>query len=160
MKEELLEILEKNSRISLKDLSVLLGESEEAIDAEMKQMEQDKTIAGYHTMINWDHTNQERVTALIEVKVIPQRDEGFDKVAKRIYEYEEASSVFLMSGSFDLLVIVEGRTMMEVAKFVRERLAVLDTVTSTATYFILKKYKDNGIIMEMPRKDERMKISL
>ena len=107
IREELLEVLEKDSRITVQELSVMLGESEEVIESEMKEMEQEKIICGYHTMINWDKTNQERVTAMIEVKVIPQRDEGFDKIARRIYEFEEVSSVFLMSGPFDLMVIVE-----------------------------------------------------
>jgi len=160
LREELLEVLEKNARADMEDLSVMLGADKESIAAEMKAMEANKTIAGYHTMINWDKTNEERVTALIEVKVVPQRDEGFDKIARRIYEFEEVSSVFLMSGSFDLMVIVEGKTMQQVALFVRERLAVIDTVTSTATYFILKKYKENGIFMEDTKKDERNLISL
>lgn len=159
MRKELLEVLEKNSRIPLKDLAVMLGETEENIEKEMKAMEEEKVIAGYHTMINWDKTDDEKVTALIEVKVIPQRDEGFDKIAKRIYEFEEVSSVYLMSGAFDLTVIVEGRTMKEVALFVRQRLAVLDPVTSTATHFVLKKYKENGIFMESEKKDERMIVS-
>lgn len=159
MREEILEVLEKNSRISTEDLAVMLGEPVEAIAKEMQAMEEEKVIAGYHTMINWDKTNDERVTALIEVKVVPQRDEGFDKIAKRIYEFEEVSSVYLMSGAFDLTVIVEGKTMKEVALFVRQRLAVLDPVTSTATHFVLKKYKDNGIFMEQEKKDERMIVS-
>ena len=160
LREELLEGLEKNARANLEDLSVMLGVDQGTIASEMKSMEESKTIAGYHTMINWDKTSEERVTALIEVKVVPQRDEGFDKIARRIYEFEEVSSVFLMSGSFDLMVIVEGKTMQQVALFVRERLAVIDTVTSTATYFILKKYKENGIFMEDTKKDERNLISL
>ncbi len=159
MREEILEVLEKDSRVSVKDLAVMLGESEDTIEKEMKAMEDEKVIAGYHTIINWDKTNDERVTALIEVKVVPQRDEGFDKIAKRIYEFEEVSSVYLMSGAFDLTVIVEGRTMKEVALFVRQRLAVLDPVTSTATHFVLKKYKDNGIFMEQEKRDERMIVS-
>ncbi len=159
MREEILEVLEKDSRVSVKDLAVMLGESEDTIEKEMKAMEDETVIAGYHTMINWDKTNDERVTDLIEVKLVQQRDEGFDKIAKRIYEFEEVSSVYLMSGAFDLTVIVEGRTMKEVALFVRQRLAVLDPVTSTATHFVLKKYKDNGIFMEQEKRDERMIVS-
>ena len=160
LREELLEILEKDSRITVQELSVMLGVEEQTIETEMKAMERDKVICGYHTMINWDKTNEERVTALIEVKVVPQRDEGFDKMARRIYEFEEVSSVFLMSGPFDLMVIVEGHTMKEVALFVRERLAVLENVNGTATCFVLKKYKVNGIFMESRKKDERMIVSL
>lgn len=137
----------------------MLGETPEAVQSEMQKMQEEQIIAGYHTMINWDKTEDERVTALIEVKVVPQRDGGFDKIAKRIYEFEEVSSVYLMSGAFDLTVIVEGRSMKEVALFVRQRLAVLDPVTSTATHFVLKKYKDNGILMEPEKRDERMIVS-
>ncbi len=159
MRKELLEILEKDSRISVQDLAIMLGETPEAVQSEMQKMQEEQIIAGYHTMINWDKTEDERVTALIEVKVVPQRDGGFDKIAKRIYEFEEVSSVYLMSGAFDLTVIVEGRSMKEVALFVRQRLAVLDPVTSTATHFVLKKYKDNGILMEPDKRDERMIVS-
>ncbi len=159
MRKELLEILEKDSRISVQDLAIMLGETPEAVQSEMQKMQEEQIIAGYHTMINWDKTEDERVTALIEVKVVPQRDGGFDKIAKRIYEFEEVSSVYLMSGAFDLTVIVEGRSMKEVALFVRQRLAVLDPVTSTATHFVLKKYKDNGILMEPEKRDERMIVS-
>lgn len=160
LREELLEVLEKNGRVSVDDLSVMLSVSKEEIIHEMDQMEKEHVIAGYHTLINWDKTNQERVTAMIEVKVVPQRDEGFDAIASRIYGFDEVSSVFLMSGPFDLMVIVEGKTMQQVSLFVRERLAVLDNVTSTATYFILKRYKDYGILMDSPKKDERMTIWL
>lgn len=159
MRKELLEILEKDSRIPVQDLAIMLGETPEAVQSEMQKMQEEQIIAGYHTMINWDKTEDERVTALIEVKVVPQRDGGFDKIAKRIYEFEEVSSVYLMSGAFDLTVIVEGRSMKEVALFVRQRLAVLDPVTSTATHFVLKKYKDNGILMEPDKRDERMIVS-
>ena len=159
MRKELLEILEKDSRIPVQDLAIMLGETPEAVQSEMQKMQEEQIIAGYHTMINWDKTEDERVTALIEVKVVPQRDGGFDKIAKRIYEFEEVSSVYLMSGAFDLTVIVEGRSMKEVALFVRQRLAVLDPVTSTATHFVLKKYKDNGILMEPEKRDDRMIVS-
>ena len=159
MRKELLEVLEKDSRISVQDLAIMLGETPEAVQSEMQKMQEEQIIAGYHTMINWDKTEDERVPALIEVKVVPQRDGGFDKIAKRIYEFEEVSSVYLMSGAFDLTVIVEGRSMKEVALFVRQRLAVLDPVTSTATHFVLKKYKDNGILMEPEKRDERMIVS-
>ena len=159
MNTEILDVLEKNSRLTNADLSVLLGEPESEIAAEISQMEKEKIICGYHTLINWDKTNTDRVTALIEVKVTPQRDQGFDAIAERIYNYREVSSVYLMSGAFDLTVIVEGKTMKEVALFVGQRLAVLDTVLSTATHFIMKKYKDHGFIMEQEKNDERMIVS-
>ena len=159
MNTEILNVLEKNSRLTNADLAVLLGEPESEIAAEISQMEKEKIICGYHTLINWDKTNTDRVTALIEVKVTPQRDQGFDAIAERIYNYREVSSVYLMSGAFDLTVIVEGKTMKEVALFVGQRLAVLDTVLSTATHFIMKKYKDHGFIMEQEKNDERMIVS-
>ncbi len=159
MNTEILDVLEKNSRLTNADLAVLLGEPESEIAAEISQMEKEKIICGYHTLINWDKTNTDRVTALIEVKVTPQRDQGFDAIAERIYNFREVSSVYLMSGAFDLTVIVEGKTMKEVALFVGQRLAVLDTVLSTATHFIMKKYKDHGFIMEQEKNDERMIVS-
>jgi DNA-binding Lrp family transcriptional regulator len=110
-------------------------------------------------LINWDKTNTDKVTALIEVRVTPQRGEGFDKIARRIYMFEEVKSVYLMSGGFDLTVIIEGATMKEVALFVGQKLAPLESVLSTATHFVLKKYKDYGVIFEEERKDERMAVT-
>ena len=159
MQKEILEVLEKDSRTTVMDLAVMLGQAEDDIAAAISDMEREKIICGYHTLINWDRTCQDRVTALIEVKVTPQRDEGFDAIAAKIYNFKEVSSVYLMSGAFDLTVIVEGKTMKEVALFVGQRLAVIDAVLSTATHFVLKKYKDHGFIMDVDRKDERMLVS-
>ncbi len=159
MQKEILEVLEKDSRTTVTDLAVMLGQAEDDIAAAISDMEREKIICGYHTLINWDRTCQDRVTALIEVKVTPQRDEGFDAIAAKIYNFKEVSSVYLMSGAFDLTVIVEGKTMKEVALFVGQRLAVIDAVLSTATHFVLKKYKDHGFIMDVDRKDERMLVS-
>ena len=117
MREKILAIIEKNSRIDLKDLAALLGESEAAVANEIAEMEKENIICGYHTMINWDNTGDEKVIALIEVKVTPQRGMGFDKIAERIYQYSEVTSVYLMSGAFDFTVIIEGKTMREVAQF-------------------------------------------
>ena len=111
MREKILAIIEKNSRIDLKDLAALLGESEAAVANEIADMEKENIICGYHTMINWDNTGNEKVIALIEVKVTPQRGMGFDKIAERIYPYSEVNSVYLMSGAFDFTVIIEGKTM-------------------------------------------------
>ena len=147
MREKILAIIEKNSRIDLKDLAALLGESEAAVANEIADMEKENIICGYHTMINWDNTGNEKVIALIEVKVTPQRGMGFDKIAERIYQYSEVNSVYLMSGAFDFTVIIEGKTMREVAQFVSEKLSPMDSVLSTATHFVLKKYKDHGTIM-------------
>ena len=157
--QELLEILEKNSRISVKDLAVMLEEDEAGIASQMTQLEMDKIIFGYHTMIDWDKAKIDRVTALIEVRVTPQRGEGFDYIAQRIYQFEEVTAVYLMSGAFDLTVIVEGKTMKEVALFVARRLAPIDQVLSTSTHFILKRYKDHGVVLEETKNDERMLVS-
>ncbi len=156
---ELLEVLEKNSRTDIKDLAVMLDENEADIAAQMTQLEKDKVIFGYHTMINWDKVMVDRVTALIEVRVTPQRGDGFDNIAQRIYQFDEVSAVYLMSGAFDLTVIVEGRTMKEVALFVAQRLAPIDQVLSTSTHFVLKRYKDHGVVLEEDEKDERMLVS-
>ena len=159
MREKILAIIEKNSRIDLKDLAALLGESEVAVANEIADMEKENIICGYHTMINWDNTGNEKVIALIEVKVTPQRGMGFDKIAERIYQYSEVNSVYLMSGAFDFTVIIEGKTMREVAQFVSEKLSPMDSVLSTATHFVLKKYKDHGTVMYEKPGDERMMIT-
>ena len=122
-------------------------------------MEEKRIICGYNTLINWENTVHEKVTALIEVEVTPQRGLGFDKIAERIYQYEEVNAVYLMSGAFDLTVFIEGRTMKEVAMFVSSKLSTLDSVLRTATHFVLKKYKDHGIVMVGQKKSERMKVT-
>lgn len=159
IREDILHAMDKNARITTTDLATILDLPEEDIQREIADMEKEKIIYGYHTMINWDKTNDEHVLALIEVRVTPQRDQGFDAIAQRIYRFSEVSSVFLMSGAFDLTVIVEGKTMKEVALFVARRLAVLDSVLSTSTHFVLKKYKENGMILEDEKKDERIIVS-
>ena len=160
MREKILAIIEKNSRLTTKDIADILGENEERVKAEIESMEQEGIICGYHTLINWDKTADERVDALIEVKVTPQRGQGFDSIAQRIYQYDEVDAVYLMAGSFDFTVMIKGRTMKEVALFVSEKLSPMDSVLSTATHFVLRKYKDHGTVIEQPRVDERMKVSL
>lgn len=160
MRTEILEIIEKNSKITTGDLAIMVGADEAAIINEIVQMEKEKIICGYSTLINWDKVDADKVTALIEVKVTPQRGEGFDKTAERIYRFREVKSVYLMSGGFDLTVIIEGRTMKEVALFVGQKLAPLESVLSTATHFVLKKYKDHGIILEDEKKDSRLVVTL
>ena len=159
MRVEILHAMDKNARIPVTDLAAILNATDEEISSEITEMEKEKIIYGYHTMIDWDKTNDEHVVALIEVRVTPQRDRGFDAIAQRIYRFNEVSSVYLMSGAFDLTVIIEGKTMKEVALFVARRLAVLDDVLSTSTHFVLKKYKENGIILEEEKKDERIIVS-
>ena len=159
MREELLAIIEKNSRIDLKELAVILGVEEIDVVNELAALEAEGIICGYHTLINWDNTSDEKVVALIEVKVTPQRGMGFDKIAERIYQFSEVEAVYLMSGSFDFTVFIEGKTMRQVAQFVSERLAPMESVLSTATHFVLKKYKDHGTIISDPVQDERMLIT-
>lgn len=156
MREKILTFIEKNSRIAVNELAVILGEDEIAVANELKAMEEEHIICGYHTLINWDKTSIESVTALIEVSVTPQRGRGFDEIAERIYKYPEVNAVYLISGSYDLLVTIEGKTLREAAQFVTDKLSTLESVLSTKTNFILKKYKDHGTIMEMKIKDERM----
>lgn len=155
MREELLKILEKNSRMDLKELAVILGVEEIDVVNELAALEKEGVICGYHTMINWDLTSIEKVNALIEVRITPQRGQGFDNIAERIYKYSEVDSVYLISGGYDLLVSLEGKTLKEVSGFVSNKLSTLDGVLSTATHFILKKYKDHGTILSKKEEDER-----
>ena len=131
------------------------GMTVEEVNAEIKRYEEEKIVLGYKAIIDWDSTDREAVTALIEVSITPQRGEGFDRIAERIYQYDEVESVYLMSGAFDLTVIISGRTLKEVAQFVSQRLAPLEGVTGTATHFILKKYKEKHLIFEKQAPGER-----
>ncbi len=155
MREELLTIIEKNSRINTKELAVILGVEEVDIVNELAKMEAEGIICGYHTMINWEKTTKEKVSALIEVRVTPQRGQGFDNIAECIYKYPEVNSVYLISGGYDLLVTLDGKTLLDISRFVSEKLATLDPVMSTATHFILKKYKDHGTTLARKNEDER-----
>lgn len=159
MREKILAVMEKNSRIDLKDLAVLLGENEENVANEIAEMEKEHIICGYHTLINWDNTNEEKVVAFIEVKVTPQRGMGFDKIAERIYRFSEVDAVYLMSGAFDFTVFIEGKSMRQVAQFVSDKLSPMESVLSTATHFVLKKYKDHGTVLSEETEDERMLIT-
>ncbi len=159
MREELLTIIEKNSRLGLKELAVLLGVEEVQVANELADMEAAGIICGYHTLIDWEKTSRDKVTALIEVRVTPQRGQGFDSIAERIYQYPEVQSVYLISGSYDLMVILEGKTLREVSAFVSDKLSTLDSVLSAATHFILKKYKDHGTVLARKKEDEREMIT-
>lgn len=159
MREELLAVIEKNSRIDLKELAVILGVEEVDVVNELAALEAEGVICGYHTLINWEKTSNEKVSALIEVRVTPQRGQGFDAIAERIYKYPEVRSVYLMSGGYDLMIIIEGKTLREVSSFVSDKLSTLDTVLSTATHFILKKYKDHGTPFSQKKQDEREMIT-
>ena len=156
MREKILTFIEKNSRIDLAELAIMLGVDEAQVVNELQSMEKEHVICGYHTLIDWDKAGIEKVTAMIEVRVTPQRGMGFDKIAERIYNYPEVNSVYLISGGFDLMVTLEGKTLREVSSFVTDKLSTLDQVLSTKTNFILKKYKDHGTIMDVTgNKDER-----
>ena len=155
MREELLSVIERNSRIPLDELAVILGVSKEAVIDEMAALEKEGIICGYHTLIDWEKTSQEKVNALIEVRVTPQRGQGFDKIAERIYNYPEVRAVYLISGGYDLLVTLEEKSLKEISMFVTDKLSTLESVLSTATHFILKKYKDHGTILDKKHVDER-----
>ena len=159
MREQILSIIEKNSRVEITELAVILGVPEIDVANELKAMEEEGVICGYHTLIDWEKTTIEKVTALIEVRVTPQRGQGFDKIAERIYKYPEVNSVYLISGGFDLLITLEGKSLKEISNFVSDKLSTQESVLSTATHFILKKYKDHGTILAKKSEDERMKVT-
>ena len=153
--DQFLKILEDNANLTPEQLAVMCNKEVGDIKKFIEQQEKDGVILGYKTMIDWDKTDREYVTALIEVKITPQRDRGFDRVAEIIYNYPEVQSLYLMSGAYDLCVLIEGKTMREVAYFVAQKLATIDDVISTATHFVLRKYKDKGVIYGAPEIDER-----
>ncbi|MGN0985587.1 MAG: Lrp/AsnC family transcriptional regulator [Candidatus Enterenecus sp.] len=146
--KKLLQLLEDDCTLTHGQLASMTGMTEAEVSAAIAEYEKNNIILGYKAIVDWDRTERESVTALIEVKVTPQRDEGFDRIAERIYQYDEVESVYLMSGSFDLTVIISGRSLKEVAHFVGEKLAPLEDVTGTATHFILKKYKEKHLIFQ------------
>ena len=155
MKNLLLQYLENDSRLTYEQLALMLDKDEGDIKAAIEQYEKEKVIVGYKALIDWDKTEREYVTAMIELKIIPQKDHGFDGIAKKICNFPEVRSLFLMSGSYDLSVLIEGKTMREVALFVAEKLATLEDVISTSTHFMLRKYKDNNVIYGAVPVDER-----
>ncbi len=160
MKNEILDILAKNSRTSNEQIALMLGKQEEEVKQAITELEEKNIIMGYPAIVNWEKTDRDAVMAFIEVRVTPQRDKGFDKVAERIYQYPQVKSCNLMSGGYDLFVAVEGKTMKEVALFVAEKLATIESVISTATHFVLKQYKENGVIYEQKYKDNREAVVL
>lgn len=152
---KLLQLLENDCTLTPEQLASMADMSLDEVKSEIKKYEEEKIILGYRAVVDWERTEQEAVTALIEVKVTPQRGDGFDRIAERIYQYDEVESVYLMSGAFDLTVIISGRTLKEVAMFVGEKLAPLEDVTGTATHFILHKYKENHLIFEKREEQEK-----
>ena len=158
MREEILSVLEKNSKTDLKDLAVMLGTNVETVFNEITTMEKEGIICGYHTLIDWDKLGDEKVTALIEVRVTPKRGQGFDFVAERLYNYPEVHSVYLISGGFDLLLTLQGKSLREVSAFVSDKLSTMDSVLSTATHFILKKYKIEGVVTHKKGEERRLSV--
>lgn len=159
--DDILRILDKEQGVvNTEKISRMLGIPEEAVAAKLEELENNHIIAGYKTIVNWDKTDREVVTALIDLRVTPQRGEGFDKVAERIYKYPQVRALYLMSGAYDLSVMIEGKTMKDVALFVAQKLAPMESIISTATHFVLKKYKSEGIIFDDNEKDTRQVITL
>ena len=155
MKQELLlSLLETNARYSTRDLADILLEDEDSVIHTMNELEKKKIICGYHTIINWDKTNRDKVMAMIEVEVSPERDYGYDRIARNIYRYPEVDTMYLMSGKSEFIVIIYGKTMQEVSNFVGSKLATTDHVTSTSTFFVLKEYKVNGVVFGDEEKPE------
>lgn len=160
MKNKIIKLLEKNARLSTSDIAKMIGKDEKDVIVAIAELEADKVICGYNAIINWDKLDDEKVDALIELKVIPQRGTGFDKIANRIAKFKEVDSIFLLSGTYDFLVQIKGRSMKEVSQFVFDKLSTLDTVQSTATHFVLKKYKDHGVLIEEKSEAKRENIIL
>ncbi|MCH5211048.1 MAG: Lrp/AsnC family transcriptional regulator [Oscillospiraceae bacterium] len=159
--KEILNILDKEkNNISRAKIAQMLGAEEKEVAESIEKLEKENVIVGYKTIINWDKTDKDVVTALIDLRITPQRGEGFDRVAERIYKYPQVKSLYLMSGAYDLAVTIEGSSMKEVALFVAEKLAPMDSIISTATHFVLKKYKEEGIVFEDDEKDTRQVITL
>ena len=159
--EEILNILDKEKgNVSRAKIAQMLGMEEKEVVDKIEKMEKENVIVGYKTIVNWDKTDKDVVVALIDLRITPQRGEGFDKVAERIYKYPQVKSLYLMSGAYDLAVTIEGKSMKEVALFVAQKLAPMDSIISTATHFVLKKYKEEGIVFEDDEKDTRQVITL
>ena len=159
--EEILNILDKEKgNVSRAKIAQMLGMEEKEVADKIEKMEKENVIVGYKTIVNWDKTDKDVVVALIDLRITPQRGEGFDKVAERIYKYPQVKSLYLRSGAYDLSVTIEGKSMKEVALFVAQKLAPMDSIISTATHFVLKKYKEEGIVFEDDEKDTRQVITL
>lgn len=153
--KQLLELLEKNHNYTLDQLSTMLNVPKETLASEIKRLEAEKIIIKYHTFINWEKTDVEKVSAIIDIKITPQREVGFDALAERIYRFPEVRSLYLMSGTYDFSILIEGNSLKEVAMFVANKLSTIDGVVSTATHFMMKKYKEAGVIMEDSKEQDR-----
>lgn len=159
-RESILKLIEQNSRLEPSEIATMLDLEENIVVKMINELEEEKVIIGYHTLINWDKTEDEHVSAMIEVKVSPQRGQGFDRVANLIYNFPEVEAMYLMSGGYDFSIELKKAPMKEIARFVTSKLSVIDEVQSTATHVILKKYKDHGTLFENDDEDRRMAVSL
>jgi DNA-binding Lrp family transcriptional regulator len=159
LQKRILELIEYDAKLSAKTLATMLGEDESKIQALITKMEKDKAILGYNTVINWESIGCDGVTAMIDVKVTPEREVGFNSIAERIYRFPEVRCVYLMSGTYDLSVVVTGTNMKDVARFVSHKLSTLEHVQSTITHFVLKRYKQDNFIFEEPEEDKRLVVS-
>ena len=155
---KLLQALENNARIDLRDLCDQLNEDEVSVTGEIARLERNNIICGYHTVINWDRTSKENVTALIEIGATPKRETGYDEIAKKIYRYPEVSTMYLMSGKMEFIVVINGKTMREVADFVARKLAPIEGVNKTETYFVLKQYKVEGVVLNEEEREFKRQI--
>jgi len=155
---EIFKILEEDARKTPQQIATMTGISISKVKGAIKQAERDRTILKYKAIVNWDRLGEGQVVALVEVRLVPQRDVGFDAIAERIYRFPEARSVYLMSGTYDLAVLVAGKTMHEVASFVTQKLAPLDGVQGTVTHFLLKRYKEDGEVLEFEKRPKRVPI--
>ncbi|MCR4879949.1 MAG: Lrp/AsnC family transcriptional regulator [Bacilli bacterium] len=158
--KNLLELIESNSKLTTSDIADSLGVSELEVVNEISKLEKDKVICGYNAIINWDKVTEEKVNALIEVKVTPQRGMGYDRLAERIAKFDEVNSIYLISGSYDFMVIINGKSMKEISSFVFEKISTIDMIQSITTHFVLKKYKDHGVLMNEKKVDHREIISI
>ncbi len=153
--EDILKLLEDDAKLTPEQISVMTGEDVATVKNKIDEYEKNGTILGYKAIVDWEKTDRESVSAMIDVKLTPQRDRGFDRVAEKIFNYPEVQAVYLMSGAYDLSVLIEGKTMKEVAYFVAQKLAPIESVMSTATHFVLHKYKDKGVVYGVNEIDER-----
>lgn len=159
LETQVLDLLREDCRLPLEKLATMTGATLEQVAQSISEMEKNGVILRYSPVINWDRTDRERVEAMIEVRVTPQRDQGFDAIAERIYRFDEVKTVYLMSGAYDLLLLVEAHTLKELAFFVSTKLSTLETVTGTATHFVLKRYKSDGVVFEGGNKDKRLVVT-
>lgn len=155
----ILDILTDDARTPVSQIAVMLGKNEDEITSTIARLERQRVILKYPALVNWDKVNVDEVEAMIEVRVTPQRGEGFEAIAEQIYRFDEVSSVYLMSGGYDLLVNIKARTLRQLALFVAEKLSTIEHVISTATHFVLRKYKDQGVVMDESDEDLRLKVS-